>query len=130
MKSMRLPILLASLLLAAASALPAGAQTVTVPKSDQSKVSPLTPTRNEYMRRAQTQYNDWAQKVGDLQLRIMQKRVSMSAEAKANIDRAWNELKLDWSRLGGAKDADWVSARDAWETGAANMQSVWDKFAD
>jgi len=126
MRAKRLPILLGSLLLTAALSLPAAGQTAVSPNTDQSKVSPLTPTRNEYMRHALTRFNDWAQKVGNLNLHIMQGRARMTGEAKGNVDKAWNGLKLAWGNLGAAKDEEWVGARDAFEAASANMQSVWD----
>jgi hypothetical protein len=128
MKVMSWPIFAGSLLLAAASVLPAEAQTVVSPTPDQSTTSPLTPTRNEYLRSAQTQFDEWAQNMANLQVRILEHKVTLNGEARTNIDNAWNDLKLHWTRLQQANDQDWISERRSWEMASDTMKRTWDRF--
>jgi hypothetical protein len=76
------------------------------------------------------EYDDWYQKMADLDLGILEKRVTMSAEAKAELDKVWYNMKISYTELLSAndKDKDVDSARAAWEAASKDMKDAWQRL--
>ncbi|MFI5020961.1 MAG: hypothetical protein ACHQRJ_04825, partial [Alphaproteobacteria bacterium] len=69
--------------------------------------------------------NDWSQKMADLDMGILEKKVTMSAQAKADLDKAWDKIKLRWAQLQSANNNDWDGARASWAKASEEMQDAW-----
>ena len=126
MKSMTVTILAGSLLLAA---LPALAASPAAPSPYATRESFIESAATAYLNDADWQYNDWSQKMADLDIGILEKKVAMSVEARANLDKAWDHLKLSWAQLRSANNRDWGNARASWETASKVMQDSWQHLA-
>jgi len=126
MKPMTVTILAGSLLLAA---LPALAASPAAPSPYAIRASFTESAATEYLNNADWQYNDWSQKMADLDMGILEKKVTMSAQARAELDKAWDNLKARWTQLRSANNKDWDSARAAWESASKEMQESWQHLA-
>ena len=122
MKSMTVTILAGSLLLAA---LPALAASPAAPSPYAITAAVDESAATQFLSNADWQYTDWSQKMADLDMGILQKNVAMSAQAKADLDRAWDNLKASWAQLRSANNRDWDSARASWERASEKMQDSW-----
>ena len=67
--------------------------------------------------------------MADLELDILHKKVAVSAQAKADLDKAWDNLKASWAQLRSTNNKDWDSARASWESAAKGMQDAWQHLA-
>ena len=126
MKRMTVPILAGSLLLAAVPALaasPAGSSPYAT------STSFIESAATAYLNDADFQYTGWSQKMADLELDILHKKVAVSAQAKADLDKAWDNLKASWAQLRSTNNKDWDSARASWESAAKGMQDAWQHLA-
>lgn len=126
MKPMTVPILAGSLLLAAVPAF-AASPAASSPYATTAAVDESGATA--FMNNADWQYTNWSQKMADLNMGILNKSVTMSAKAKAELDKVWDKLKLSWAQLRTANNKDWDSARSAWESAAKEMQDAWQRLA-
>lgn len=126
MKRMTVPILAGSLLLAALPALAASPATSS-PHIIRTSVGGFAAT--QYLNDAELQCNDWYQKMANLDMGIIQKTVTLSAQAKAELDQAFDNLKQRWAQLQTANAQDWDSARASWEKAAEKMQDTWQKLS-
>ena len=122
MKPMTLSILIGSLLLAALPAL-AASPVISSPHDIMGAVGESAAT--EYMNNANWQYNDWSQKMADLDMGILEKKIAISTQAKADLDKAWNNIKLRWAQLQSANNKDWDGTRASWEIASKEMQDTW-----
>ena len=116
------PILAGSLL---AAALPAIAASPVTSSPNTVTAAFIETAATEYLNNASFQYDDWSQKMAHLDMGILEKKVTMSALAKADLDRAWDDIKLRWDRLQSANNSDWDRARASWETTSKEMRDVW-----
>jgi hypothetical protein len=122
MKPMTVTILAGSLLLAALPAL-AASPADSSPYVRTASVDESAATA--YLNNADWQFTAWDTKMADLDMGIINKSVTMSAEAKTDVDKAWDNLKLRWTQLRTVNARDWDSARAAWETAVESMQKTW-----
>jgi hypothetical protein len=125
MKPMTVAILAGSLLL---GALPAFAASPAAPSPSATRESFIESAATAYLNNADWQYNDWSQKMADLTMGVMEKKVAMSVDARANVDKAWDNLKLRWAGLRTANNRDWDNARASWETASNEMQAAWQRL--
>ena len=129
MKPIGLPIL-AGLLLAALPALPLHAQLAPPPNPiNELPTANLAATKSQYKRIAQLQYDEWYQRMADLNMRIVQNKVAMSRAAKRELDGAWDNVKRHWVELQTADARSWDNARASWTRAAQDMQRTWQEVA-
>ena len=79
----------------------------------------------EYLNDAGSQYNDWSQKMANLDMGIVNKTITMNAKAKTDLDTVWDTLKVRWTELKTAKAEDWDSARTSWAKASEEMRDSW-----
>ena len=53
---------------------------------------------------------------------------NMSDQAKAELDKAWNEATLRWEQLKKASAEGWDNARSSWETASEKMKETWQRL--
>jgi hypothetical protein len=107
------------------AALPAIAASPVAPSPNAITAAFFETAATEYLNDASSQYDDWSQKMADLDRGISAKKVTMSAQAKADLDKAWDNIKLRWARLQSANNNDWDSARASWESISKEMRDAW-----
>lgn len=86
----------------------------------------------KFMDEANWQYSDWSQKIADLDLGIIENKVTINAANaadKAALDKAWDNLKANWVQLRSGHKEESESVRASWEAAAKEMRDAWQRFA-
>jgi hypothetical protein len=130
MKAQLTPILAGALLLAGTNAYATG-RTLDAPRdaaivrATDTTTTDFGATRDEYMRKAKRQFQTWQERMGQWSDEAKEKGSELSAQARDNLDRAWDEVKTDWDKLQVAAPKSWDKARAAFEEASRRLQRSW-----
>ncbi|MGE5146794.1 MAG: PRC-barrel domain-containing protein [Candidatus Eiseniibacteriota bacterium] len=78
-----------------------------------------------YRERMAQQVDTWKQKVDDFSTKAKAKGTDASKSAANKLDRAWDDVKTQWSKLQNATDDSWDDTKAAFENAWRNFQDTW-----
>jgi hypothetical protein len=78
-----------------------------------------------YRQRMGAQIDEWKSKVEDYSRQAKAKGGAASEAAAQKLDRAWDDVKTQWSKLQGATDDTWDDTKAAFEKAWRNFQDTW-----
>ncbi len=130
MKARNMSILAGALLLAGTNAY-AGSPAVdgrrgghTILAAD-AQTADLGATRDEYMRKAKREFQSWQDRMSQWSDEAKEKGGKLSAQARDNLDHAWDDVEADWRKLQGAAPEGWDKARASFEEASRRLQRSW-----
>lgn len=132
MNTRSLSILAGALLLAGTNAYAAN-QALEAPRAAPRAVAADTgdASHGDYMRKAKQQFQTWRERMSQWSDEAKEKGSTLSAQARDNLDKAWDDVKVDWDKLQGAAPEGWDKARASFEEASRRLQRSWqDLHAD
>ena len=85
-------------------------------------------THDEYMRKAQDEFQSWRQRMNDWSAEAKAKGGDISQQARENLNKAWSEVQVDWKKLQGSAPSGWDRAHDAFDEASRRLKSAWEKI--
>jgi uncharacterized protein (DUF3084 family) len=84
--------------------------------------------RDEYMRRAQSDFQQWQNRMKDWAADAQAKGHEVSQQTRQEVNEAWNKVQANWKNLQGAAPSTWDKARDAFDEASRRLKSAWEKI--
>jgi hypothetical protein len=81
--------------------------------------------RDEYMRKAGSEYRAWQDRMGKVASDAKDKSADASDVAKKHLDQAWSDVKDNWNMLHAAAPATWSKARQSYEQASQRLKTAW-----
>lgn len=96
--------------------------------ADTSASDDLAAKRDDYMQSAKKEFSIWQDRMSDWASEAKAKGSDMSDAARANLDKAWAEIKVDWRKLQDAAPGTWDEARSAFDSASQRMKDAWQRI--
>ena len=69
--------------------------------------------------------DEWKTKVDDFSAKAKEKGTAASKSAANKLDRAWDNVKTQWSKLQNATDDTWDDTKAAFDKAWRDFQDTW-----
>ncbi len=83
--------------------------------------------RQKYMDEHRGQFQEWGKRIDDFNSKASSSADSAAEGARANLNRAWIDVKSGWSRLQNATEFSFGEAKASFEARWRKLQQAWNK---
>lgn len=83
-------------------------------------------SRATYIHQNEGKFEEWGEKIDTFAAKTAERSSEASETAKRELEKAWTDTKVGWTRLRDASKDGWGDAKAAFEASWQKLQRAWD----